>query len=46
MIDTIAILFGIGIHYLVLDRRITKLERDLCWLKKYIKNQEENKESK
>ena len=37
MIETIAILGGLGIHYLLLDRRLTKVERDMYWVRKYIK---------
>jgi len=34
MIETVAIIFALCVHYLLLDRRITRLESDVAWLKK------------
>ena len=33
MIETIAIIAALGTHYLLLDRRLTKVEINIEWLK-------------
>ena len=39
MIEIVTIIIFISGQYVLLDRRLTKIENDMCWVKKHIKNQ-------